>query len=69
MKNICVQDCAKIIDKSYDFLAASLQAGTCPFGFAVKHDGGRWGYYISPRKLAEWVSEEEIKAYFGEKEG
>lgn len=68
MKHITPQDTAKIMGKSYDFVVSSLQGGTCPFGFATRHEGGRWGYYISPKKLAEWVDPEEIEAYFGEKE-
>nr|WP_308742071.1 helix-turn-helix transcriptional regulator [uncultured Anaerocolumna sp.] len=54
IKNIRVEDAAKILGKSEDFVRTALQMGTAPFGFAAKRKT-RWSYHISPKKLAEYV--------------
>ena len=52
---IPVQQCAKCIGKSVDFVKESLEQGIAPFGFAVQMKTGKWEYHISPKKLAEYI--------------
>ncbi len=55
LKNISVEQCAKIIGKSEQFVRVALQTGTAPFGFAAKNKT-RWSYHISPKKLSEYIN-------------
>ena len=53
-KKMTVEDCAKRLGKSEQFVRVSLQRGTAPFGFAVQMASGKWCYHISPKKFAEY---------------
>lgn len=52
-----VNEAAKILGKSPQFVRVGLQRGVLPIGTAVKMSS-RWTYYIS---------EEQLKKYVGEK--
>lgn len=55
MKNVPVEQAAKMLGKSKQFVRVALQRGIAPFGFAVKISGDKWSYHISPRKLNEYM--------------
>jgi len=55
LKNVPVDQAAKMLGKSRQFVRVSLQRGIAPFGFAVKLSGERFSYHISPKKLAEYI--------------
>lgn len=54
LKNISVEQCAKLLGKSEQFIRIALQTGTVPFGFAVKIKT-EYSYHISPKKLKEYI--------------
>jgi hypothetical protein len=56
VKNECVvARVAKAMNVSQQFIRIGLQNGVLPIGSAVKNPGGRWSYYISPKKLFEYT--------------
>ncbi len=55
MKNITVEQAAKMLGKSKQFVRVALQRGIAPFGFAVKMSS-KYTYHISPKKLAEYIN-------------
>lgn len=55
MKNITVEQAAKMLGKSKQFVRVALQRGIAPFGFAVK-TSSKYSYHISPKKLAEYIN-------------
>lgn len=55
LKNVPVEQTAKMLGKSKQFVRVALQRGIAPFGFAVKISGDKWSYHISPRKLNEYM--------------
>lgn len=59
--NLPVPDAAKMMGVSEAFLRASLQAGLCPFGWAVQITGEKYTYYISPKKFFDYVGNKEEK--------
>lgn len=52
--NVSVRECARRLGKSEQFIRSALQAGTAPFGFAVKNSSV-YTYHISPKKLDEYI--------------
>lgn len=54
--NVSVEEAAKLLGKSKQFVRVALQKGIVPFGFAVKMSS-KYTYYISPKKLAEYVGD------------
>ena len=54
-KKMRVEDAAKRLGKSEQFVRVSLQRGTAPFGFAVQMTSGKWCYHISPKKFYEYA--------------
>ena len=54
-KKMRVEEAAKRLGKSEQFIRVSLQRGTAPFGFAVQMASGKWCYHISPKKFAEYA--------------
>ena len=52
----------KIIHKSTQYIRKGLQSGRLPFGTAVKISS-HWTYHISPKLLAEYIGEENLKKY------
>ena len=53
---------AKILNKSVQFVRKGLQSGRLPFGTAVK-TSSHWTYHISPKLLAEYIGEDNLKKY------
>ena len=53
-KKMTVEEAAKRMGKSEQFIRVSLQRGTAPFGFATKMNSGKWSYHISPKRFAEY---------------
>lgn len=58
MKNLTVEDAAKAIGKTPQFVRVGLQQQRLPFGTAVKMPGGRWSYSISSELLKQYAGEE-----------
>lgn len=52
--NISVEQAAKMLGKSKQFVRVALQKGIVPFGFAVKMSS-KYTYHISPKKLNEYI--------------
>ena len=50
---LSVEDAAKLMGVTGQFIRVGLQQGIFPFGYAVKR--GRWSYYISPIKFTEYT--------------
>lgn len=57
-KNLPIEEAAKIMGKSKQFVRVGLQRGIFPFGSAVKLSS-RWTYYISPPKFYEYVGQQK----------
>lgn len=57
-KNLPIEEAAKIMGKSKQFVRVGLQRGILPFGSAVKLSS-RWTYYISPPKFYEYVGHQQ----------
>jgi transcriptional regulator with XRE-family HTH domain len=55
LKNVPVEQAAKMLGKSKQFIRIALQRGIAPFGFAVKMTGEKFSYHISPKKLEEYI--------------
>ena len=54
-KKMRVEDAAKRLGKSEQFIRVALQRGKAPFGFAVQMASGKWCYHISPKLFAEYA--------------
>lgn len=62
MKNVTVNDVAKALNKSPQFIRLCLQRGLLPFGTAAKlPNSSRYCYVIFPEKFKEFVGEKEEK--------
>jgi hypothetical protein len=55
-KNLTVQETAKILDKTPQFVRIGLQRNILPFGYAVLMDK-KYSYHISKKKLEEYIGE------------
>ena len=53
-----VTECAKLLDKSPQFVRIGLQRGVLPFGYAVKMSS-KWTYHISEAKVYEYLGTEK----------
>lgn len=49
-----VSECAKLLDKSPQFVRIGLQRGILPFGYAIKMSS-KWTYHISDAKVYEYL--------------
>lgn len=49
-----VKECAKLLNKSPQFVRIGLQKGILPFGYAVKMSSV-WTYHISDAKVHEYL--------------
>ena len=56
-RNVPVNDVARIMGKSPQFIRVGLQRGILPFGVAMKTNEGneQYDYYISPKLFAEYT--------------
>lgn len=53
-----VQEAAKRLNKSPEFVRMGLQLGRLPFGTAVK-TSSKWSYHISEKLLNEYIGKEQ----------
>lgn len=53
-KSITIQEAARIMGKSEQFIRVCLQRGLLPFGTATKLSS-KWTYYISPKLFYEYT--------------
>ena len=61
MRNLTVNDVAKALNKSPQYIRISLQKGLLPFGTAAKMPGSnQWSYCIFPKKFKEYVGDEAV---------
>lgn len=51
--SMTVQEAARLMGKSQDFIRIGLQRNILPFGFAVKTGKARYSYFISRDKFIE----------------
>lgn len=49
-----VSECAKLLNKSPQFVRVGLQRGILPFGYAIKISS-KWSYHISEAKVYEYL--------------
>lgn len=52
-----VDECAKLLNKSPQFVRIGLQRGILPFGYAIKMSS-KWTYHISEKKVREYIGEQ-----------
>lgn len=52
-----VAECAKLLNKSPQFVRVGLQRGILPFGYAIKMSS-KWTYHISEKKVYEYLGKE-----------
>lgn len=57
-EKITIDQAAKLMGKSRDFVRVGLQLGILPFGSAVKLSS-RWTYYINPKRFYQYIGEVE----------
>lgn len=53
--NITVEEAARLMGVSRQFVRVGLQKGILPFGCAVQVSAARWTYFISRQKFAEYT--------------
>lgn len=53
-----VAECAKLLDKSPQFVRMGLQLGILPFGYAIKMSS-KWSYHISEAKVYEYLGRDK----------
>lgn len=53
-----VSECARLLDKSPQFVRMGLQLGILPFGYAIKMSS-KWSYHISESKVYEYLGMEK----------
>jgi transcriptional regulator with XRE-family HTH domain len=56
-QRVSIQEAARRLGKSQQFIRISLQNGVAPFGFATKGTGSTYDYHISPKLLDEYIGE------------
>jgi len=52
--NLKVEDAARLMGRSGQYVRIGLQRGILPFGTAIKM-GSKWTYYISPHRFREYT--------------
>jgi Helix-turn-helix. len=56
-QKITIEEAARRLGKSQQFIRIALQNGVAPFGFATKGTGSTYDYHISPKLLNEYIGE------------
>ena len=56
-QKISIEEAARRLGKSPQFIRIALQNGAAPFGFATKGTGSTYDYHISPKLLNEYIGE------------
>jgi len=54
-QKISIDEAARRLGKSKQFVRVALQNGAAPFGFATKGSGESYDYHISPKLLDEYI--------------
>jgi transcriptional regulator with XRE-family HTH domain len=54
-QKISIDEAARRLGKSKQFIRIALQNGVAPFGFATKGSGDSYDYHISPKLLDEYI--------------
>ena len=54
-QKISIEEAARRLGKSKQFVRVSLQSGAAPFGFATKGSGSTYDYHISPKLLDAYI--------------
>lgn len=57
MVKMTVTECARLLNKSPQFVRIGLQRGILPFGYAMKLTGDKYTYHISRKKVHEYIGE------------
>ena len=57
-----VAECAKLLDKSPQFVRMGLQLGILPFRYAIKMSS-KWSYHISEAKVYEYLGRDKDGAF------
>lgn len=60
---ISVDEAARQMDVTPQFLRLGLRAGRFPFGTAVQMPGGRWSYYINRVRFERYLAGEDLAAW------
>ena len=58
MRFLKVVECAKLLNKSPQFVRIGLQRGILPFGYAIKMSSV-WTYHISESKVYEYLGKDK----------
>ena len=56
-QKVSIEETARRLGKSQQFVRIALQNGAAPFGFATKGAGSTYDYHISPKLLNEYIGE------------
>ena len=56
-QKVSIDETARRLGKSQQFVRIALQNGVAPFGFATKGTGNTYDYHISPKLLDEYIGE------------
>jgi len=59
-QKISIEETARRLGKSPQFVRMALQNGAAPFGFATKVTGNHFDYQISPKLLDEYIGEKFV---------
>jgi len=62
---ISVDEAARRMGVTPQFLRMGLRAGKFPFGTAIQMPGGRWSYYINSRRFAAYMSGLDMRTSVG----
>lgn len=54
-KNVPVRVAADYLGVSFEFVRIGIECGSLPFGVCVTGPSGRRSFFISPKKLVEFV--------------
>ena len=54
-QKVSIDEAARRLGKSQQFIRLALQNGVAPFGFATKGTGSTYDYHISPKLLSEYI--------------
>jgi len=62
---ISVDEAARRMGVTPQFLRLGLRAGKFPFGTAVQMPGGRWSYYISATRFERYLAGTDMREATG----
>ena len=58
MSRVTIQEAAKMLGITEQYLRVSLQRGAFPFGVAMKVGSERYTYYVNKERLERWIGGE-----------